>query len=484
MDPIALSGAVLLFVVGLGLSQLIARSMNRGVVYGKEPDPSQLRNAARELGLDYLPRDQALMCTGVYHEAHVSVEAKWWRASSHRSRAWGPRTATSWQVQTTLRAAFGVPMPPGMHLRRQSILSSFADTMVSGGEIVVNDKTFDEAFIIHGEDVDAIDKVLTEGSRTQLLALARVGDVWVDEQSIRLILPKYLSQLGDIMAALDALTEAVREMRGSAPLPPEVTVRAVPVAMTPHRRGLASELRKTQSAGGHLTLMGREAIASLPGTLVSLEVDVEHVVPHQSTSGRTDGVVVSGVLVSGTGRVDVSVVGEIATPIADLRPGDRLRAEGMIVTYDAYRDRTDVNADEAGLAGHGKAAFVPSAVTAKVDLALVSDLIDEILPVLYTGREARERMVDALKGRVYPIKGAVRDALPTPATRASSSPYHGGLTVVLAHPSAPRPLHVRFPPDRTAWLSELDVGTEIAIDAAFTEWDELGDYAIFEERGA
>lgn len=482
MEPLGIVGVIAVMAIGLGLSQLLARSMNRGIVYGKEPDPNVLRNAARELRLDCMPRDQGLQCTGVYHDAHVSVEAKWWRADSSRQRMWGRRTNYSWQVQTTFRAAFGVPMPAGMHLRKQTALASFADNIVSGGEILVHDAAFDQAYIIHGEDVAAIDKVLTEGARQLLVKLARVGDVWVDEQSIRLILPSYTSQLGDVMNALNGLTDIVREMRGTTPATDDPH-RPLPVAMIPHRRGLAAELRKCHSAGGHMTQTGREALATLPGAMVAFDIDVEHIVPHHSTAGRPDGVSVSGILVGGTGRADVSVLDGLAPPIADLRPGDRLRCEGVIDNYDAYRDRTDLTADKAEIAGRGAVPFVASPVTSKVDLALVSDRIDEILPVLYTGREARERMVPALKGRVYPIKGTVKDALPTPASRAGATAYHDGLTVVLEHPSVSRPLTVRFPPDRTAWLSALEVGTAIEVDAAFMEWDELGDYAVFEERG-
>jgi hypothetical protein len=123
-------------------------------------------------------------------------------------------------------------------------------------------------------------------------------------------------------------------------------------------------------------------------------------------------------------------------------------------------------------------------VANRADLALANNAIDEILAVLYTGREARERMIGLLKGRDYTLHGNVRDARPTPATRVSSPVYQGGLTVLVAHPSTPRPLAVRFPADRTEWLGELSIGAELEVDAVFVEWDELADCAVFEEKGS
>ncbi len=474
----------LALVLSLGMSSLFMAFRNRGIVHGEEPDVRPLRSTGDGLGLAYMPLDHGGSLSGAYRGVNVLIEARWWRADSARNR-WG-RKARVWAVQTTLRAAFGAQMPTGMHLRRQGSFGKFVDTLVNGDEIVVDDKRFDDAFLVHGDDVDAVGRALNPAARAALLKLASQGDVWVDPSSVRLILPQYLSSRMGIEHVLDALVAAVTEMRGTdgpglaaVPLPPTMQLR---------RTSLAALLRKAVAAGARLTDVGRAELATLQGMTCVVEVDVEHVAPWKSArTGRVDGIAVTGVLVGSTGRVDLQIGDALAPELGPVVRGDRLRADAVIENYDPITDRTEATCDGPIVRVSGgrpsELAAVVSPAAKQAEDALASGELDGILAALYVGRDARERMLHALQGRRYTLRGLIVDAVPTPPLRVTDAGLRGGLTVQLRLAAAPRPVCVRFPATRNDWLKEQSIGHEMEVDAEFVEWDDLAEGAVFHEVG-
>lgn len=488
-DPGAIAG---LAVVGAALvvGLLWRKFTNRGWMVGDEPDRGPFRVAGEALGLRYLPVDNGANLNGALEGCHVQIEARWHRRGRARNRSLFGNTRYNWEVQTVFRAAFGVPMPAGLHLRRQSRFGAFVDALVNGDEISTNDATFDDAYLVHCADVAAVDRVLSPAARDALLRLASSGDVWVDEQSVKVILPEYISGGRAMTQVLDRLVAVIREMRGGAPAAAPGVAARVPVAMTLTRPSLNSLVRKAAAAGLHNTQVGRELLATLPGQPCRLDVDVEHVEPfHHPTSGRADGLVFAGVLVAGTGRVDVHAHASALEGLGDVAPGVRLSCDGLLVRYDPMRDRAEVECEGAGSVQRSEAPAteyraVPSPYTAQIDAALRSEDVNEVLAALYTGREARERMVGGLRGRQFSLSGALRDAAPTPRLRVQDAALRDGLTVQLAPPGLRgSAVAVRFPADRNDWLGQQEIGAALSLDVAFVEWDEMAGQAVFVERG-
>lgn len=486
MDPEVVRAIAIGFalVVSLGMSSAFMAFRNLGIVHGDEPDVRALRTTGDGLGLAYLPLDHGGSLSGAYRGVNVLIEAKWWRADSSQRR-WGMK-ARVWTVQTTLRAAFGAKMPKGMHLRRQGHFGKFVDTLVNGDEILVDDKKFDDAFLVHGDDVDEVGRALNPAARAALLKLASQGDVWVDSSSVRLIMPQYVSSRTGTTHLLDALVAAVIEMRGTEG-PGSVAV-PVPATMQVRRTSLAALLRKAVAAGARLTETGRAELATLQGMTCVVEVDVEHVAPWRSPrTGRADGVAVSGVLVGSTGRVDLQIGDDRAPELGPVVRGDRLRADAVVENYDPITDRTEATCDGPIVRVSGgrpsELAPVVSPAALQADHALASGELDDILAALYVGRDARERMLRALQGRRYTLRGLIVDAIPTPPLRVTDAAFRGGLTVQLRHAAAPRPVCVRFPAARNDWLKEQSIGHEMEVDAEFAEWDDIAEAALFYEVG-
>lgn len=481
---LAIGGAVLVSVV---FSAVFAAMRNRGIVRGAEPEARLLKQAGDAIGLAYMPADRGASLSGSYRGVNVLVEAKWWSGDSSRRR-WG-RKPRVWTVQTTLRAAFGVQMPDGMHLRRQSTFGKFADALVNGDEILIEDKRFDDAFLVHGNDVDAVGRVLQPAARAALLKLANQGDVWVDAASVRLIVPQYVSSMTGVSRLLDALVATVTEMRGTAGPPAGADEVPVPATMRLRRTSLAALLRKAISAGGRLTDTGRAELKSLNGMQCIVEVDVEHVSPWRSPrTGRADGIAASGVLVGSTGRVDLQIDDAIAAALGPVERGDRLRAEAVIENYDPITDRSEASCDGpvervSGGRPSELSGNVPSPAAAQATAALDSGTLDDLLKALYVGRDARERLVTPLQGRRFTLGGTIVDAIPTPPLRVNDARLRGGLTVQLRHPAVSRPVCVRFPATRNDWLNEQSIGAEMEVEVEFVEWDDIAEAAMFHEVG-
>lgn len=455
------------------------RYKGQGLKYGYEPDRTAWRDSARLIGLSFLPLPQGASLSGVHEGVNVIVEAKWHRAS--RRQWFGPQM---WAVSTEIRGAFGATMPDGLHLRGQNVFLALTDVLVNGDEITLGDAKFDAAFLIHGKDVQAVDRVLPPPARLGLLGLSQQGALVVDQSSIRLTLPSYVTDPTRLQNLLSLVTGVVHEMRGTAAGQTSPEGLPLPVAMTPYYPTLSSLVRRAVAQGGAGTAMGRRAMLDIAGQLCTVEIDVERSEPSFNETGREVGVSLSGLLVGGTSRVDLVVAGPAMNGFDVPERGMRIRATGVVDNFDGMRDHAVVHAEKTPervvipAERPSTVSVMRTAGDERVDEALTSEQLSDVLAALAIGRDARNRLLQKIRGRTYTLTGTIADAAKTPAWRATER-LRDGLTTQIDVGS--HRVAVRFPPDRNPWLHELQLGDAIEVQARLMEWEEVAQQPVFEE---
>ena len=183
----------LVFVLALIVARWVwQRAQGKGTHLGREPDARSWRFAAEELGLQYRAGTRSASLSGDLEDVRVYADAEWSPADGgHRGRSmvWRP-AVTNWEVTTRFRAILPPGMPRGLRLREQTALSALVESLRSDGEIVLGDAAFDRAFLVQGDDPEAVARALTPAARAGLLVLATRGILTMNERELTLAVPE------------------------------------------------------------------------------------------------------------------------------------------------------------------------------------------------------------------------------------------------------------------------------------------------------
>lgn len=205
------------FAVAIGF-WLARRASGRGTRFGAEPELHHWMIVGDDLGLQYRTAGREATLSGRYHDVPVQLQARWRPADPRYD--WTPLARlgpTSWIVSTRIWCGFPLrAVPAGLKLWSQNPLSKLADALLRDGEIELQDAEFDAAFIVHGDDPDAVARALTPVARAGLLRLRGAGVLTVDEQGIALVVPDLVRDGARLEDLVVRVTDVWRELTRAA----------------------------------------------------------------------------------------------------------------------------------------------------------------------------------------------------------------------------------------------------------------------------
>jgi hypothetical protein len=417
-----------------------------------------------------------------------------------------PKHSDQGGVQTAFRAGVGARLPPGLELRKQG--GALTDAVAAGQEIAIGDADLDARFVIHGFDQEGIARLLQSPDvRQSLLGLATLdGDLRVDEVSVRVVVARYVTAEAEIQVVLDHMAAAVQAMRVVAP---PLSRTPTPAEMPVRRPTLSGLLRRAASAGASSTTTGRDSLRELYGQLCTLELDVERVAPYVSRLGVAEGVSVIGVVFGGTSRVEVHFSGEEAVERAKrAKLGDHLAIEGFIERYDVLRDTAELKTTVPpfGMGGHtqdepaaapvwatptpatprgrsrkSNVAYPATQFSQLAGLAASMDSLALMVDALYTGQEARNRLLIDVRNKPWTLSLRLVQVQRTVAWRVDGE-LRDGRTVLGTPEGSVRTVEVRFPPARNAEIDGAEKGAILDGEVLLVAWDDFSDRPVLEAR--
>jgi hypothetical protein len=532
LDWIAIVISAAAIAIGVNLLFLNRR---RGLVLtvGPEPDHRAWEMFATTNHLSLVPTPKNPRLSGAWHGVNISVEAKWYRADKGdelAERRGMPDIQKTWVMSTRFRAGIGAKLPEGLHLRRQSLVEAFADRLVAGGELILGDQEFDDAWLVYGKDKEELGKVLLDPRvRPAVMELLLgKGEVTVDETSIVIELPHYVSDWQELERYLGRIQAAVEAFRAVAPRTAEAVGHDKPAdapkyekGLPPHKPTLTGLMTRAVAAGFTATRVGRDAVNEMIGRNVLVDIEVERTAPYHTRTGLHQGVTVVGLLTGGTSRVEVNFTGAGVDLAKQVLPGDRVIADAYVEQYEPLRNIAEVSSDSPPEVRRGEAKGAPSAATqlrpglhgadaaastatpaptssgtrlkpkpptGSVSLEAAAPLVTAatgtsdigvLLRALATGAAGRAVLLLEQQGREYDLQALVDVIEPTPPWRADPR-LRDGRTVYALQDTTGQRVEVRLPPDRNAEIDALGQGGMLKVRVIVKAWDEVAAHAVLE----
>jgi hypothetical protein len=485
---IALSIAVL-------INFLVIGRRRRGSVIGSEPDARAWAPYAGVRGLHLVPGNRQCRMSGALEGFSVWVEASWTPADRRHGM---PRMSLTrfgggnyhWIAGTSVRMAVGARLPAGLQLRRQGLLDGLADKLVAGDRIQAGDPQIDAAFIVHGTDPLSVGTfVAADGVRAAILELAKIdGELTIDESAIRVELPTFASDaaIDTVFEAMIAAAHVFRAATGAvttALAEPDQPAPPTPVRpIVLQRPTLVGMFRRVDSAGGATTQVGRDQLATIIGQSCRLEIDVERVEPWTTRLGAHGGISLGGTLVGWTSRIEANAApGDIAEAARAFKPGDRVAFDALLEVYDPLRNRAELMIDTAPTAIAGGKAHAATPQANLAEAAVSSGDVRAIVDAMATGREARNRVLVGVRGRVLRATWVIRTIERSPAWKVDDALRNGRTALAVVRGGEPI-AEVRFPEAFNAVLDGAGVADQ-TVDARLVSWNEVQHRSVWDVSG-